>query len=180
MEKPGMNDNPLFEALRELCLFLDNAGLHYTLVGGLAVGIWSAPRATVDVDFLVTLSAGESGTLLQRLKESDRFIFIHEAPMVFNRVSLLRATLKSNPDIAVDFLFADDEFKKQMVQRSSVISISGFPVRIPTPEDLIILKLLSGRPQDLLDAAQIRENQKSDLNDVYIEEWCGKLGIMLT
>lgn len=27
-------------------------------------------------------------------------------------------------------------FKKQMVQRSSVISITGFPVRIPTPEDL--------------------------------------------
>jgi len=172
-----MNDNPLFQALRELCLFLDKSNLRYTLVGGLAVGIWSAPRATVDVDFLVALSTGESGNLSRLLEESGQFIFIHEAPMIFKKVSLLRATLKSNPDIAVDFLFADDEFKKQMVQRSSVISIAGFPVRIPTPEDLIILKLLSGRPQDRIDVAQIRQNQKNELNASYIKEWCDKLGM---
>lgn len=174
-----MNDNPLFQALRELCLFLDKSDLRYTLVGGLAVGIWSAPRATVDVDFLVALSSGEAGNLSRLLKESDRFIFIHATPMIFKKVSLLRATLKSNPDIAVDFLFADDEFKKQMVQRSSVISITGFPVQIPTPEDLIILKLLSGRPQDRIDVEQIRENQKNELNAGYIKEWCDKLGILL-
>lgn len=172
-----MNDSPLFQALRELCLFLENADLRYTLVGGLAVGIWSAPRATVDVDFLVALSVDEADNLTHRLTESGRFIFIHETPMIFNKVSLMRATLKSNPDIAVDFLFADDEFKKLMIQRSSIISITQFPVRIPTPEDLIILKLLSGRPQDRIDAAQIRENQKNELNTGYIKEWCDKLGI---
>lgn len=174
-----MTDNPLFQALRELCLFLDKSGLRYTLVGGLAVGIWSSPRATVDIDFLVALSTGEAANLSRLLKVSDRFIFVHEAPMIFKKVSLLRATLKSNPDIAVDFLFADDEFKKQMLQRGSVISIAGFPVHIPTPEDLIILKLLSGRPQDLLDVAQIREKQKNELDAGYLKEWCDKLGMPL-
>ncbi len=99
--------------------------------------------------------------------------------MIFKKVSLLRAILKSNPDIAVDFLFADDEFKKQMVQHGSVISITGFPVRIPTPEDLIILKLLSDRPQDRIDVARIRANQENELNAGYIEEWCDKPGIPL-
>lgn len=178
-EGSGMNDNPLFQALEELCRFLDDAGLRYTLVGGLAVGIWAAPRATVDVDFLVSLPAGESGSLVQRLKQSGRFIFVHEQPMVFNKVSFLRATLKSNSDIAVDFLFADDEFKKTMLERSSNVSIAGFSVRIPTPEDLIILKLLSGRPKDRIDAEQIRESQKHDLDVAYVRSWCDKLGVEL-
>ena len=77
-----MNDNPLFQALRELCQSLDKSELRYTLVGGLAVGIWSAPRATVDVDFLVALSTGESGNLLRLLEEIGQFIFIHVASQV--------------------------------------------------------------------------------------------------
>ncbi len=174
-----MNDNPLFQALEELCHFLDDAGLRYTLVGGLAVGIWAAPRATIDIDFLVSLPAGESGTLVRRLNQSGRFIFVHDKPMVFNKVSFLRATLKSNADIAVDFLFADDEFRKRMLDRSSSILIAGFSVRIPTPEDLIILKLLSGRPKDLNDAEQIRESQKRDLDESYIRSWCDRLGLKL-
>ncbi len=173
-----MSDNPLFQALEELCGFLDDARLDYTLVGGLAVGIWAAPRATVDVDFLVSLSAAEADTLVQRLKQSGQFIFVHEKPMVFNKVSFLRATLKSNSDVAVDFLLADDTFKKTMLGRSSSVTISGFSVRIPTPEDLIILKLLSNRPQDRLDVEQIRETQKHELDTTYIRSWCDKLGVM--
>ncbi|HZX49319.1 MAG TPA: hypothetical protein VFF47_08900 [Nitrospirota bacterium] len=52
-----MNDNPLLQHLKELCLFLDNAGIEYMLVGGLAVGIWGEPRATVDIDFLVSFNS---------------------------------------------------------------------------------------------------------------------------
>lgn len=172
-----MQDNPLFDALREVCRFLDGSGTRYTLVGGLAVGIWAKPRATLDVDFLLSLSARDSGTLVKLLEKSDQFVFIHQQPMILKKVSLLRARLKSNPDISVDFLFADDEFKKKMLQRSSRISVAGFSFSIPTPEDLIILKLLSGRPQDLLDAVQIRETQKDSLDTAYIQTWCDKLGV---
>jgi len=35
-----MNDNPLMQSLKELCLFIDEIGIEYMLVGGLAVGIW--------------------------------------------------------------------------------------------------------------------------------------------
>ncbi len=99
--------------------------------------------------------------------------------MIFNKVSFLRTTLKSNSDIAVDFLFADDEFKKTMLGRSSSVSIAGSSVRIPTPEDLIILKLLSDRPQDRIDVEHIRETQKRDLDEAYIRSWCDKLGVTL-
>jgi hypothetical protein len=51
----------------------------------------------------------------------------------------------------VDFLFADDEFKREALRRKETIQLSEFNLNIPTPEDLILLKLLSNRPQDLID-----------------------------
>ena len=49
-----MDENPLILSLKELCAFLGEEGIDYILVGGLAVGLWGTPRATVDVDFLVS------------------------------------------------------------------------------------------------------------------------------
>ena len=78
-----MNNNPLIQSLKEVCAFLDGAAVEYMLVGGLAVGIWAEPRATVDVDFLISIHLTDSDNLKQRLTESNRFVFIHEKPMVF-------------------------------------------------------------------------------------------------
>lgn len=50
-----VNENPLIQSLKEVCLFFDEIGIEYMLVGGLAVSIWSEPRATVDIDFLVSI-----------------------------------------------------------------------------------------------------------------------------
>jgi len=172
-----MNDNPLVQSLKEICLFLDNIGIEYMLVGGLAVGIWGEPRATVDIDFLVSIKADDSDLLRQKVKESERFIFIHDRPLIFGKISFLRATLKSNADISADFLFADDDFKNEALRRKETLQISDFSVNVSAPEDLIILKLLSGREQDNLDAKKIFEIQKKRLDREYMQKWSKRLGI---
>jgi predicted nucleotidyltransferase len=174
-----MKDNPLIQSLKELCLFLDNIRMDYVLIGGLAVGIWSEPRATVDIDFLISLKASDFDFLIGKLKESNRFIFVHDKPMIFGKISFLRATLKSNPDISVDFLFADDEFKTEALKRKETVQIDEFSVNIASPEDLIILKLLSGRGQDTLDAEKILEIQKEHLDWAYLQKWSERVGIKL-
>lgn len=172
-----MNDNPLVQSLKEICLFLDNIRIEYMLVGGLAVGIWGEPRATVDIDFLVSIKTDYSDLLRQKVKESERFIFIHDRPLIFGKISFLRATLKSNADISVDFLFADDDFKNEALKRKETLQISDFSVNVSAPEDLIILKLLSGREQDNLDAKKIFEIQKKRLDREYMQKWSKRLGI---
>jgi predicted nucleotidyltransferase len=170
-------DNPLFESLRELCLFLDEAGIEHMLVGGLAVGVWSEPRATVDIDFLVATGLKDFENLKRKITASGRFIFIHDKPMTFGKISFLRAALKSNADVAVDFLFADDEFKNSALKRKETVQITGFSVNVSSPEDLIILKLLSDRAQDRLDAKKIIEFQKGHLDREYMQKWFDSLGI---
>ena len=172
-----MNNNPLIQSLKEVCSFLDEAAVEYMLVGGLAVGIWAEPRATVDIDFLVSIHINDVEDLKQRLTESNRFVFIHDKPMVFGKVSFLRATLKNYPDVSVDFLFVDDVFKNEALKRKKAIQLTDFSVNIATPEDLIILKLVSGREQDRLDARKIRDIQRENLDWVYLQMWSEKLGI---
>lgn len=82
-----MNDNPLLQHLKELCLFLDNTGIEYMLVGGLAVGIWGEPRATVDIDFLVSFDTDDFSVLSQKISDSKVFTFIHGKPMTFEKIS---------------------------------------------------------------------------------------------
>ena len=172
-----MNNNPLIQSLKEACSFLDGAAVEYMLVGGLAVGIWAEPRATVDIDFLVSIRINDFEDLKQRLTESNRFVFIHDKPMVFGKVSLLRATLKSNPDVSLDFLLVDDVFKNEALKRKKAIQLTGFSINISTPEDLIILKLVSGREQDRLDARKILDIQKENLDIDYLQTWLEKLGV---
>jgi hypothetical protein len=172
-----MNSNPLVQSLKEVCSFLDEAAVEYMLVGGLAVGIWAEPRATVDIDFLVSTHINNVEDLKRRLTESSRFVFIHDKPMVFGKVSFLRATLKSNPDVSLDFLFADDVFKNEALSRKKAIQLTDFSVNISTPEDLIILKLVSGREQDRLDARKILDIQRENLDSDYLSKWLEKLGV---
>ena len=172
-----MNNNPLVRSLREICSFLDKAPIEYMLVGGMAVGIWAEPRATVDIDLLVSVRLADFDNLKRHLAESGRFVFIHEKPMIFGRISFLRATLKSNADISIDFIFSDDFFKVEALKRREVAQLSDFSLNIATPEDLIILKLLSGREQDKLDAIKILKIQKGKLDMDYLQTWLEKLDL---
>jgi len=174
-----VDDNPLIQYLKELCLFLDNYGIDYMLVGGLAVGIWGAPRATVDIDFLVSFSIKDCATLRQKVNDSNVFVFVQDKPMMFEKISLLRSTLKSNLDIFVDFLFADNDFQKEALSRRQAIKVADFTVNIPTPEDLVLLKLISGREQDILDAKKIFGMQRGHLDMEYMQRWSGKLQVQL-
>lgn len=174
-----MNDNPLVQLLKEVCLFLVESSIEYMLVGGLAVGIWSKPRATVDIGLLVSTQLDDFEVLKCKLEEANKFVFIHDRPMIFGKISFLRTTLKSNTDISVDFLFADDDFKNEALKRRETVRVDDFTVNIATAEDLIILKLLANRPQDNLDAKNILESQRENLDMKYILKWSEKLGIEL-
>jgi hypothetical protein len=97
--------------------------------------------------------------------------------MTLRAISLLRATLRENPDISVDFLFADNEYARQALKRKERVSLKDFSVNITTPEDLILLKLLSGREQDWIDAAKVLEIQAGRLDKKYLTSWATKHGI---
>ena len=50
----------LHEALSAVIGVLDNLGMRYAIVGGLAVSAWAVPRATRDADLWVEMGVARS------------------------------------------------------------------------------------------------------------------------
>ena len=120
------------------------------VIGGLAVALLARPRVTRDVDALVLLAeerwpafvdAGSEFGFVPR--QPDTLSFAQEA-----RVLLLR---HQPTGIDVDVVLGCLPFEEEAVARATTVEVAGVSVPLPTPEDLIVMKAVAHRDQDLLD-----------------------------
>ncbi|MGB9749972.1 MAG: DUF6036 family nucleotidyltransferase [Caldisericia bacterium] len=95
--------------------------------------------------------------------------------MKFENVSFGRVTYEDY--IVIDFLIANDEFKKNILKRKKEIKVNEENIYIVTIEDLILLKLLSNREQDILDVKNLLNIDNIDIE--YIKEWVKKLNLKI-
>jgi len=80
----------------------------------------------------------------------------------------------TNIDIVLGLL----PFEKQMVDRSCMVPVSSLELRLPTPEDLIIMKTVAHRPKDMQDIKGIIDGQRH-LNHRYIHKWAKEFAIAM-
>jgi len=131
---------------------LEKAELPYAVVGGLAVAIWGAPRATTDIDILVL--PGNVDVVVTVAKARG---FSFEAlPMTFgDGIELRRVTrLEQNSMLTLDLLLVNASLKPVWDSRIRVDTEAG-PVWVVSREALIQMKAAAGRPQDLGDIERL-------------------------
>lgn len=56
---------------------------------------------------------------------------------------------------SIDISLGTLPFEEEVVARSKVYDVGLLSVRLPTPEDLIILKAVAHRPKDLIDSQTV-------------------------
>ncbi len=113
-----------------------------------------APRYTADLDAVVLLGLDDVPNLLQIASTLDIKPRIPDAEAFArkSRVLLLQyLPTETNLDISLGIL----PFEYEMVARSQLVEISSLSIRLPQPDDLIILKAVAHRPKDLLDIQAI-------------------------
>jgi hypothetical protein len=157
----------------------EEKGVEFCIAGGWAVGIWSTPRATEDLDLLIVINKGEEHTITRYLGDSVRVVQTHKEPMKFNDVLIWRhvVSLTGSDDIFVlDMIIADKPFLKQAVKRRIWLEFRGEKLPIICIEDLILMKKISNRKQDQIDVENLlNSNRKIDWD--YIKKNASKLGI---
>jgi predicted nucleotidyltransferase len=80
--------------------------------------------------------------------------------------------------IRVDFIFSFTPYEKQAMKRVTFVDIGQARVRFASLEDLIIHKLVSGRPRDLEDVrSMILKNKR--MNEKYIRKWLKEFAVLL-
>jgi len=160
----------VFEALLKLLAReLDRARIPYMVIGGQAVQLYGEPRMTRDID--LTLGLGSEG--LDRVVEVCGRCGLKPLPATpaeFVRETMVLPALDERTGIRVDFIFSVTEYERQAIGRSRSVELDGVSVRFATVEDVVIHKLLAGRPRDLEDARGV-VTKNSGLDRGYVERW---------
>ena len=147
----------LFEELVAVVQALETAGIDYALVGGLAVGVWGAPRATKDIDLLVMPSD------VRRAKEClhPHGYTLEALPMKFSDGMKLERVSKivAGATMTVDFILVDPNLQPTWNSREWRAA-DTFRICVVSRDALIAMKLAAGRPQDQADVIKLTEQDR--------------------
>ena len=80
--------------------------------------------------------------------------------------------LEERTGIRVDFVFSFTDYERQAISRSRSVELGGVSVHFAAVEDVVIHKLVAGRPRDLEDVRSIVVKNPG-LDRGYVEEWLG-------
>ena len=148
----------LFDELRTLVRALDAAGVEYALVGGLAVAVWGAPRATKDIDLLI-----QPDTLPRAMAAARECGFTLEAlPFEFKDGTQLQRVNKVDATgqlLTVDFMLVDRNLDPAWAGRSR-LPFAGGDIVVVGREALMAMKALAGRPQDIADIQNLKDSDR--------------------
>lgn len=145
----------LHSALKALERWLESDGIPHVFIGGIAVGLVGKPRTTRDIDGIVLLGSAPFEGFLGRAAAAGFPARIENAGAFarLNRVFLLR---HERTGVDVDLSAGALPFEEEVVQRARIVTVSRLEIPVATPEDLVILKAIAGRPQDIADIATNR------------------------
>ena len=129
---------------------LEAAGIENVVIGGIAIGKYSKPRSTSDIDFLV--------------KEEDfsklRDLFGAMQPLQINDRSGYGITIEG---VDVDFIFANETEEQFLFTNKTDYN----SLNIPNVLNMIYLKMKSGRVTDTNDVIQMcKKLSLKDRDDV--------------
>lgn len=144
---------------RDLLAECARSGVRYALIGGYAVGFHAVPRATKDLDLLVS----RQGENLTRLAEAlTRFGAPSNVIEGARHLGPTEIVYLGVPPLRIDLLaYADGVEPEQVIGRALHVNLDGLDVPIIGLEDLLANKRASGRAQDVADVEALERAQNA-------------------
>ena len=146
--------------------FLEQRGVRYLVIGGLAVVVVGEPRTTADADAIVFISQAEAYALI---REAAAAGFELNQDLERERLSRTGTMRFRKGPFQLDLITASLPFEERARERASRQELFGVSLLFPSPEDLILFKILAGRDKDILDATGIARRHRGHLDTPYLE-----------
>lgn len=140
----------LYVELRRVAESLERAGVSYALAGGVAVSVYTTPRATQDIDLVVTVKDIHRAT-----DEIAALGFRRAGPpmqVAAGRLEIHRLVKFDGSDLLpIDLLVPVDTALVGVLEGRAQVEIEGHRVFVVSVAGLRTLKRLRGSAQDLAD-----------------------------
>jgi hypothetical protein len=161
-------DNEFRALYAQLVFLLESTQTPYFIVGGLATGILGEPRLTHDVDVIISVTE----TTLEPLLNAARDLGFSFSPTTVKSDLAARGTFRLGFGQSwADVIAASTDLERSAFTRVTRYPVLGVQANYPSPEDFILLKLIPGRPKDLLDIESVITRHTDHLDRRYLQQW---------
>jgi hypothetical protein len=126
----------------DLAAWLDGLGWPWFLFGGQAALVHGGTRVTADVDVTVVGDLASLGALEASVPQT----FARRADRAFTERTLVLPVLHTSSGVPVDVVLGATRFEAEVASRAETTMIAATSMRVIAAEDLVVLKLLAGRP----------------------------------
>ena len=165
------------QLLEQIAVELDSRSIPYLIIGGQAVLVHGEPRLTRDIDVTLGIDVDRLHELLA-IVTSAGWSVLTQSPDEFARQTRVLPCEAPESGVRIDFIFSDSAYEREAMTRPTRLTVGCAEVRFASPEDLIIHKVVAGRPRDIEDVRSVML-KNPQLDAAYIRRWLGQLGTAL-
>jgi hypothetical protein len=140
----------LSAALADVGKWLEAADIQAAIVGGVAASLLGRPRSTRNIDVLAILPETEWEAALDAAARHG-IVPRTERPLEAARRSAMLLLRHGESAIDIDVILGSLRFERGAVEHAQDHNAGGVTIRLPRVEDLLIMKALAHRPQDMQD-----------------------------
>jgi hypothetical protein len=157
------------ELLEKISRALDEWGIPYMIIGGQAVLVHGEPRMTEDIDVTLGVSSDSLETVIRFVTSLGWEIMV-ENPETFVKRTMVLPCRDPQSGIKIDLIFSFSPYERQAIGRAVKIRFGSRFVRFASVEDLVVHKIIAGRPRDIEDARLVLA-KNPNIDEKYLRSW---------
>ncbi len=157
------------ELLARIAGHLASRGIPYMIVGGQAVLLYGEPRLTRDIDVTLGLGPERAGEMIAIARELG-LRHLAEDPLQFARETFVIPCIDEASGIRVDFILSQSSYENEAIAKARPVKVNEVMVKFASLEDVLIHKVVAGRPRDLEDIRKMLVKNPSYDRD-YVLSW---------
>lgn len=170
------------ELLIRVARALDEAGIGYMVTGSLASSLQGEPRATHDIDFVISIDDEAAEELAGAFPPPRYHLDLESIREAIRRSDMFNLIDVESGDKADFWILTDDAFDRERFLRRRYDEITGTRIAVSSPEDTILMKLRwamrsGGSEKQYTDALRVFEVQSGGLDMKYLKTWAERLGL---
>jgi hypothetical protein len=148
---------------------LERHKIPYMLIGGQAVLLYGEPRLTRHIAIALGVNVDKMQSIISLAGELALKI-LPENIETFARQTMVLPVVHEETGIRVDFIFSFSPYEQQAIAKARKVRILDQDVYFAAPEDVVIHKIVAGRPRDIEDVRGILLKMP-DIDIAYIRKW---------
>jgi hypothetical protein len=167
-------------ALETVSRALIDSGVPHAFLGALGRAAWGRARTTTDLDVQVHVTPTTWPGCVAALAGAGLKLEITHGPIVPEDGIPDHGVFRFPGGLRLDVLIAKTEFQAEAVARAVTVSVFGRDVRVVTVEDLVVFKLIAGRPRDVDDIDDVldaRSRAGLPVDWPHLERWAAVWGL---